>query len=119
MISKLSVWGPTRAEAIARMKRALSEYVVKGITTNLRYLMAICEHEDFVKGDYDTGFLPRAHQRLLGTEDEKLTETALMAAAVFAHQRAEKQANTLQANAPAAGGSGWRMQSRPRGWGRR
>jgi hypothetical protein len=42
-----------------------------------------------------------------------------MAAAVFAHQRAEKQANTLQANAPAAGGSGWRMQSRPRGWGRR
>jgi acetyl-CoA carboxylase biotin carboxylase subunit len=36
MISKLSVWAPTRAEAIARAQRALSEYVVKGITTNTR-----------------------------------------------------------------------------------
>jgi len=119
MISKLSVWAPTRAEAIARMKRALSEYVVKGITTNLRYLMAICEHQDFVKGDYDTGFLPRAHQQLLGKEDAKLTETALMAAAVFAHQRAEKQSSTLRTGPSVSSGSGWRNLTRPRGWGRR
>ena len=48
MISKLSVWAPTRAEAIARMRRALAEYVVKGITTNLRYLRGIMEHEEFM-----------------------------------------------------------------------
>ena len=47
MISKLSVWGPTRREAIARMKRALSEYVVKGITTNIRYLLAIMDAPEF------------------------------------------------------------------------
>src|SRR5688572_9171103 len=44
MISKLSVWAPTRPEAIARAQRALGEYVVKGITTNIRYLKAILAH---------------------------------------------------------------------------
>jgi acetyl-CoA carboxylase biotin carboxylase subunit len=111
MISKLSVWAPTRPEAIARMRRALTEYVVKGITTNLRYLQGILEHPDFVKGDYDTGFLGRAHQQLLGTEDEKLTNVALMAAAVYAHQRAEKQAKSLPSSSGRSGGSRWAQKS--------
>ena len=118
MISKLSVWAPTRPEAIARARRALSEYVVKGITTNLRYLDAILAHPDFVKGDYDTGLLTRAHQQLLGLEDPHLTEVSVLAAALYAHQRAERQSKAL---APAPGGaaggalSGWRTPLR-RGW---
>ena len=119
MISKLSVWGPNRPAAIARMSRALSEYVVKGITTNLRYLQAICEHPDFVKGDYDTGFLPRAHQQLLGVEQPELTETALLAAAVYAHQRSEKQAKAIPARGNTSSGSGWKSYAGARGWGRR
>ncbi len=91
---------------------------MKGITTNLRYLQAIFEHPDFVKGDYDTGFLPRAHQQLLGQENKALTETALLAAAVYAHQRAEKQAHAMPARA-AVGGSGWRSGLSSRGWGKR
>ena len=110
MISKLSVWAPTRPEAIARMKRALAEYVVKGITTNLRYLQAILEHPDFVKGDYDTGFLARGHQQLLGSEDPKLTDAALMAAAVYAHQRSQRQAKTLPASTGGARGSRWNQR---------
>ena len=55
MISKVSVWAPSRPEAIARMRRALAEYVVKGITTNIRYLHAILAHPDFIGGNYDTG----------------------------------------------------------------
>jgi acetyl-CoA carboxylase biotin carboxylase subunit len=114
MISKLSVWAPTRLEAIARLKRALSEYVVKGITTNLRYLTAILEHPEFVGGNYDTGFLPRAHETLLGKEDEKLTEVAVIAAAVYAHQQAEKQLHriTSSAGAGAAAPSKWRWGTR-------
>jgi acetyl-CoA carboxylase biotin carboxylase subunit len=112
MISKLSVWAPTRPEAIARMKRALAEYVVKGITTNLRYLQAILDAPDFVKGDYDTGFLGRDHQKLLGTEDPKLTDAALMAAAVFTHQRSEKQAKALPTSGSgAARGSRWNARA--------
>ena len=108
MISKLSVWAPTRPEAIARMRRALAEYVVKGITTNLSYLDAIVAHPEFASGDYDTGFLGRNHQALLGTEDPKLTDASVMAAAVFAHQRSEKQAKAMPASsAPGKSGSRW------------
>ena len=95
MISKLSVWAPTRPEAIARMRRALGEYVVKGITTNIRYLRAILAHPEFVAGNYDTGFLPRAHSALLGRHDHALGEVALLAAVVDAHQRDARRRRTL------------------------
>ncbi|MBI3185496.1 MAG: acetyl-CoA carboxylase biotin carboxylase subunit [Myxococcales bacterium] len=116
MIGKLSVWAPSRPEAIARMRRALSEYVVKGITTNIRYLRAIFEHPEFVAGDYDTGFLGRAHGALLGGEDERLTEVALLASAVWAHQRDEKAARTLMGNSSTPHGpSAWRLAARRTG----
>ena len=119
MISKLSVWAPTRPEAIARMRRALSEYVVKGITTNLRYLRGIMDAPEFIAGDYDTSFLPRAHERLLGSQTPHLTEISMVAAALYAHQRAEKQSHSLAASKPAAGAAsgglgGWRGARR--GW---
>ncbi len=112
MISKLSVWAPTRPEAIARMRRALAEYVVKGITTNLAYLDAICAHPEFANGDYDTGFLGRNHAALLGTDDPELTDASVMAAAVFAHQRSEKQAKAMPtASEPGRSGSRWAAKS--------
>jgi len=66
LISKLSVWAPTRAEAVARMRRALSEYVVTGIRTNLAFHDKLMTHPDFVQGNYDTGFIDRNKARLLG-----------------------------------------------------
>jgi acetyl-CoA carboxylase, biotin carboxylase subunit len=113
MISKLSVWAPTRTEAIARMRRALSEYMVKGITTNIGYLKRILEHPEFVGGDYDTGFLGRAHPALLGAEDPHLTEVSLLAATVHAFQRDEQQKNSLPASAAGTVGSRWRWAARP------
>jgi acetyl-CoA carboxylase, biotin carboxylase subunit len=112
MISKLSVWAPTRAESIARMRRALAEYVVKGITTNIRYLRAILEHPEFVRGDYDTGFLPRNHGALLGKSDARLREVALLAAVVDAYQRDERRQRTLAPAAASTGRSPWRMRLR-------
>ena len=85
MLSKLSVWAPSRREAILRMRRALDEYVLKGITTNIRYLKHIVEHPAFVNGDYDTGFLAREHKALLGESDAGLTKASIIAAAVYAH----------------------------------
>ncbi|MDY7226861.1 acetyl-CoA carboxylase biotin carboxylase subunit [Hyalangium rubrum] len=118
MISKLSVWAPTRAEAIARAQRALNEYVVKGITTNVRYLKAILAHPEFTGGDYDTGFLPREHNTLLGQDDPKLHEVALLASAVFAHQRDQRKAKTLPQKAGGSAGTGgqspWRQGLRTR-----
>ncbi len=114
MISKLSVWAPTRPEAIARMKRALSEYVVKGITTNIRYLQAVMDHPEFVGGDYDTGFLGRAHTELLGKHDPALDEVAVMASVVHAFERDQKKKKTLtqKAAGTASGTSPWRFNGR-------
>jgi acetyl-CoA carboxylase biotin carboxylase subunit len=114
MISKLSVWGPTRAEAIARMKRALAEYRVKGITTNLSYLSNILSHPEFVGGDYDTSFLPRNHDALLGTPDAKAEEVALLSAVVHAYRRDERRKKTIApASASASTGpSPWRQVRR-------
>ncbi len=66
LISKLSVWAPTRARAVARMRRALSEYVVTGIRTNLSFHEKLFAHPDFIRGHYDTGFLERNKESLLG-----------------------------------------------------
>ncbi|HZA51141.1 MAG TPA: acetyl-CoA carboxylase biotin carboxylase subunit, partial [Myxococcaceae bacterium] len=116
MISKLSVWAPDRAEAIARMSRALSEYVVKGITTNVRYLRSIMRHPEFQSGDYDTGFLARHHQELLGGDDPHLREMAMLASVVYAHQRNLEQAKALPkgGNGPSSAISPWRLAGRRR-----
>jgi acetyl-CoA carboxylase biotin carboxylase subunit len=65
LISKLSVWAPTRVRAIARMKRALSEYVVTGIRTNLAFHQRVMSHPEFAAGRYDTGFIERYRDALL------------------------------------------------------
>ncbi len=57
MIAKLIVWGNDRSEAIKRMKRALNEFKVEGISTTLAMHAKILEDEDFIKGDYNTGFI--------------------------------------------------------------
>lgn len=57
MIAKLIVKGSTRQEAIARMKRAISEFLFDGITTNADFQLEILRDKDFTEGNYDTGFL--------------------------------------------------------------
>ena len=57
MIAKLIVHGANRAEAIARMRRALAEYVFDGVETNTEYLMQILSNEDFINVNYDNTFL--------------------------------------------------------------
>jgi len=64
MIGKLACWAQTRAEAIARLQRALGETVVTGITTNTSYLRGVLGLEEFQRGDYDTSLLAAAHDRL-------------------------------------------------------
>jgi acetyl-CoA carboxylase biotin carboxylase subunit len=86
LISKLSVWAPTRERAVARMRRALSEYVVTGIRTNLAFHEKLFAHPDFVAGNYDTGFLDRHRDQLLGyprvpIENERAVAVAVALAA--------------------------------------
>lgn len=57
MISKLIVWGRDRQEAIARMKRALYEYIVSGPKTNIPFHKAVMENPRFIAGDLGTHFI--------------------------------------------------------------
>lgn len=57
MIAKLIVWGATREDAIARMKRALSEFAVEGIRTTIPFHIKLLNHPMFVKGNFDIKFL--------------------------------------------------------------
>jgi len=57
MVSKLIVWGKDRAEAIQRMRRALYEYVIEGIPTNIPFHMAVMENGRFVSGAMGTHFI--------------------------------------------------------------
>jgi acetyl-CoA carboxylase biotin carboxylase subunit len=57
MIAKLITYGATRKEAIARMKRALGEFVIEGIHTTIPFHLQLMDHEKFVEGDFNTKFL--------------------------------------------------------------
>lgn len=57
MIAKVIVWGKDRSEAIQRMKRALSEFEISGIATTIPFHLKVLDHEQFVKGEFDTKFL--------------------------------------------------------------
>lgn len=59
MIAKLIVYGKNREMAIARMKRALEEFVVDGIKTTIPMHKRILEHHAFVEGDISTEFIER------------------------------------------------------------
>ncbi len=57
MIAKLIVHGRDRADSINKMKSALGEFVIDGVTTNIDFLYKILENEQFIKNDYDTSFI--------------------------------------------------------------
>jgi len=59
MISKLIAWGRDRNEAIIRMRRALYEYIILGVNTNIPFHKAVMENERFINGEMETHFIDR------------------------------------------------------------
>jgi acetyl-CoA carboxylase, biotin carboxylase subunit len=115
MIGKLAVWAQTREQAIARLKRALSETVVNGIVTNTRYLKSILDLDEFRRGDYDTGILARGADRLLPKEPGKGLgpgqEIAIAAAAIWQLEQ-DQRAALLPSSQPGARESLWARAGR-------
>jgi acetyl-CoA carboxylase biotin carboxylase subunit len=117
LISKLSVWAPTRERAVERMRRALSEYVVTGIRTNLAFHQKLFVHPEFVAGRYDTGFIDRHREALLGYSaipPEKQESVAV--AVAIAAARLERVTGAAQAATGEEGArlSPWVAQHRAR-----
>lgn len=76
LISKLTVWGRDRNEAIARMKRALYEYIIVGVTTNIPFHKAVMNNEYFKRGEFTTHFIEdhniiKEVEKIIEAEKEK------------------------------------------------
>jgi acetyl/propionyl-CoA carboxylase alpha subunit len=114
MIAKLAVWGRTRDEAIERLRRALDEYEVSGITTNLPFFREVAEDEEFVSGHLDTGFITRFNERraAAGSKEVSQVESDLaVIAAALSYALRQRQTSVA---APAAR-SRWKMAGRHAG----
>ena len=101
MIGKLIAHGRTREEAIRRMRRALDEYRLDGVTTNIPFLRRLLDHPEFVRGAIHTGFLDEYGEELVAGSDPWLDEIALVAASIHACR-----ARARAALAPAGPGGG-------------
>ena len=71
LVAKIIVHAPTRLEAIRRMRRALEEMIIDGYPTTADFCHLILHHPDFIKGQYDTGFLAAHQEELLNWDKEE------------------------------------------------
>ena len=85
MIAKLIVWGPDRAAALRGLRRALDDYHIVGIQTNVEFLKRCCDNEAFAKGGVTTKFIEEHKESLLAPEVVS-TSTLAIAAVAFLQQ---------------------------------
>jgi acetyl-CoA carboxylase, biotin carboxylase subunit len=107
LISKLAAWGEDRAQAIARMRRALHEYEVVGIRTSLPFFRWVLSQADFQAARFDTTYLDRLLKARQGESfvpaSEEYEEVAAIAAALFAARAVRGPDSAMRgAVAPAA-----------------
>ena len=113
MIAKLAVWGRTRDEAIERLRRALDEYQVSGITTTLPFFREVANDDEFVAGQLDTGFIARFNERRTAAHPpQEQVDLAVIAAAI--HYSRHAQPVFVQTGTQVADGR-WKMAGRAAG----
>ncbi len=59
LVAKLIAYGKNREEAILRLSRALDEFIIEGVQTTIPFHKKLIQRKEFLKGDFDTGFLDR------------------------------------------------------------
>ena len=97
LISKLIVHESNRGKTIARMKRALEEYRIIGVRTNIPFHQHLLQNPSFQAGDFDTQFTENNLPDLSTSQDDKvLSEIAALAAVLAAHEHSQKSALDMQ-----------------------
>jgi acetyl-CoA carboxylase, biotin carboxylase subunit len=99
MIAKLIVWGETRAQAILRMRRALEEYRIVGVRTNIPFHQTLMDSHRFMGGQFDTRFVEERFS-MDGSSETKdsNTEIAAILATLVAHKQTELSAQIVRRN---------------------
>jgi len=103
MLAKLISWGNTRAEAIVRMRRALDEYEIAGLVTNLDLHRAVFDNYRFFTAQLHTRFLQE--DVMLPTLDGDLRKAAALAAVLLEHRRRSDMPRTRE-----SGRDSWKTQ---------
>ncbi|MEO8284903.1 MAG: acetyl-CoA carboxylase biotin carboxylase subunit [Chloroflexota bacterium] len=122
MIAKLIVWAPTRAHAILRMRRALEEFRIVGIQTNIPFHLGVTQSVDFQRGRLDTKFVERMMEGRTRIDDqhtEELEQVASMVSALVVDRKrlaggALGRANGANGQRPVET-STWRAEGRRQG----
>ncbi len=103
LLAKVIAWGENRAVAILRLRRALREFQIGGVPTDLEFLFQIVDSHPFIAGAVDTTYLESFQPARQG--DESLERDAVLAAALLAHQRRGARPGRERADE----GNGWRL----------
>jgi acetyl-CoA carboxylase, biotin carboxylase subunit len=100
LISKVIVWGETRAEAILRMRRALEEYKLVGVRTNIPFHQNLMDSFRFFGGQFDTRFVEERFSMEAATNSRGYNpEVAAILATLVAHRQTRLAANIVQRGA--------------------
>jgi acetyl-CoA carboxylase biotin carboxylase subunit len=110
LLAKLIVWGPDRAAALARMRRALDELVVVGVSTNQAFHRRLLADPAFAAGEIDIQFLDRRADLLQPAADPRRDLELAVAAALAEDQARQGRRPAVSNGAP--GGSAWARQGR-------
>lgn len=97
LIAKLIVWGETRGQAILRMRRALEEYRIVGVRTNIPFHQTMMDSHRFMAGQYDTRFIEeRFSMEEIEEGKDTLPEIAAIIATLVAHQQIQRAAHVVR-----------------------
>lgn len=111
LLAKLSVWAETRSAAVSRMRRAIGEYHIGGVTTNLRLFERLVDDDRFLQGNLHTGFLDDFMRR--STKQERTFET-LIPSILAAAAAGSGSSPSFQEAPGTRNGSTWQTDGRRR-----
>ena len=109
LLAKLIGFGENREQAVGRLRRALPEYVIAGVRTNLPLFQRILSDQEFIAGKTDTGYLARLQERSPSEAGQSGNEIAVIAAGIFYALNSGKD---REIPIPSAVASNWRTVAR-------
>ncbi len=110
MISKLICYGETRGEAVLRMRRALEEYRIMGVKTNIPFHQHMIDSHRFLSGQFDTRFVEERFS--MADRDALDTLEAAILATLAAHQQGQQASQFAGSASRQAASSNWKWAGR-------
>jgi 3-methylcrotonyl-CoA carboxylase alpha subunit len=101
MIAKLIVWDENRDKALKRLTKALSEYRINGVTTNIDFLYNLATSKPFIDEDIDTGFIEKNNNLIFhGNHQEIIDELPIAVLYLLLSNEQQSKLHALQSNDP-------------------